>query len=297
MYPDLPSLNHFKTFDVAARFNSFKQAAEELHVTPTAVSHQIKALEEMLGTLLFKRKTRAVTLTKEGQLLAETTLRIFQQLAYTISEISDSKEMLTISTTSSFAAMWLVPNLDKFHQKHPGIDVSILTGEQLDDVARDRRIDIAIRYGEHNPNTAHSSKLMTESVGMYASPDYLAKISSISDAQLFETTWVNKELPSVSWQSLIDGQRNAKDSSEFLIRSFDQEHHVIQAALAGQGIALVSSLLVSSALNQQWLVPYANDLIDKDFNGLTYYLIVPPHSERNKNVKVFIEWLSQEIKR
>lgn len=297
MYPDLPSLNHLKTFDVAARFKSFKKASEELYVTPTAVSHQIKALEEMLGTLLFERKARAVTLTKEGELLADTTLRIFQQLAYTINEISKSKEILTISTTSSFAAMWLVPNLDKFYQKYPSIDVSILTGEQLDDIARDRRIDIAVRYGEYDANTADSSELITESVGMYATPDYLSQISNLSDAQLFETTWANKSLPSLSWQSLITSKGNARDSSEFSIRSFDQEHHVIQAALAGQGIALVSSLLVSSALNQKWLVPYSSDLIDKKINGLTYYLIIPPHNKRNKSVMAFIEWLAQEIER
>ena len=81
MYANLPSLNSLKTFDAAARLNSFKKAAEELHVTPTAISHQIKALEQALETLLFERKVRAVSLTKEGELLFRTTSNIFQQLA------------------------------------------------------------------------------------------------------------------------------------------------------------------------------------------------------------------------
>ncbi len=92
-----------------ARLGSFKKAAEELHVTPTAVSHQIKALEASLGILLFLRKTRAIQLTQDGKVLAETVYSVLQQLTNTISEISNTKNIITVSTTSSFAAMWLVP--------------------------------------------------------------------------------------------------------------------------------------------------------------------------------------------
>jgi len=297
MYPNLPSLNVLKTFDAAARLKSFKKAAEELHVTPTAVSHQIKALEEALGTLLFERKTRAVRLTKEGQLLSETTFTVFRQLAFTVNEITDSTEMLTVSTTSSFASMWLVPNLDKFYAAHPGIDISIKAGEQKIDIDRDRRIDLAIRYGQYDPTQPHTTKLITETFGTYATPAYLDKINGLEGAQLLETKWINTSLPSISWDALLSRLEGAKSHCEYSVRQFDQEHHVIQAVLASQGIALVSSLLVRNALKQQWLVPYAHDTIQSDIEGLTYYLVVPAHNERNKSAAVFIRWLCSEIQR
>lgn len=292
MYPKLPSLNILRTFDAAARLKSFKKAAEELHVTPTAVSHQIKALEEGLETLLFERQTRAVKLTREGELLSDTTFNVFRQLTYTVSEIVDSKQMLTISTTSSFASMWLVPNLDAFYDAHPGINVSIQTGEQKVDVVRDRRVDLAIRYGQYDPAQPHASKLVTEKLGMYATPTYLDEVTNLDDAQFLETEWVNKSLPSIAWEALIK-----KSHPDYTVRRFDQEHHVIQAALASQGIALVSSILVRNALKQQWLVPFANDTLQGEIEGLAYYLVVPPHNQHNKNVAAFTKWLSSEIQK
>ena len=295
MYTKLPSLNTLRTFDSAARLKSFKKAAEELHVTPTAVSHQIKALEETLETLLFERHTRAVKLTREGEILSDTTFNVFRQLTSTINEIVDSKEMLTISTTSSFASMWLVPNLDKFYDAHPGIDISIQTGEQKVDVVRDRRVDLAIRYGQYDLTQPHTSKLVTETFGMYATPAYLDAFTTLEGAHLLETEWVNKSLPSIAWKALITRLSSTEIEPNYTLRRFDQEHHVIQAALAGQGIALISSLLAKNALAHQWLVPFSNGALQGEIEGLTYYLVVPPHNQRNKNVEAFTQWLSSEI--
>ncbi|MET4805582.1 LysR substrate-binding domain-containing protein [Limibacillus sp. MBR-115] len=297
MYSKLPSLNVLRTFDAAARLKSFKKAADELHVTPTAVSHQIKTLEEGLGTRLFERQIRAVKLTRDGELLSDTTFNVFRQINETVNDIVGSKEMLTISTTSSFASMWLVPNLEKFYEANPGIDVSIQTGEQKIDVMRDRRIDLAISYGQYDPAQPHASKLVTEKFGMYATPAYLDKFTNLNDAQLLETEWVNKSLPPIAWEALINQQGREESQTNYTVRRFDQEHHVIQAALAGQGIALVSSILVRNAVKEQWLVPFSNNTLQGEFTGLTYYLVVPPHNQRNKNVVAFTEWLFPEIQK
>ncbi len=297
MYPKLPSLNILKTFDAAARLGSFKRAAVELNVTPTAVSHQIKSLEEGLGVSLFVRQTRAVKLTKEGELLLNTTFKVFQQLNVTVNEIVGAKETLIVNTTSSFAAMWLVPNLDKFYEENPGIDVSIQTGEHKIDVLRDHHVDLAISYGQYNPEHPHVSKLITEKFGMYATPAYLDEFTNLGEAQLLETEWVNKSLPSISWEKLISKQGDEKGRTEYTVRRFDQEHHVIQAALAGQGIALVSTILANNAVKEQWLVPFLNDAFQGEVEGLTYYFVVPPHKQRNKNVVAFIKWLSTEIQK
>ncbi|WP_169546436.1 LysR substrate-binding domain-containing protein [Sneathiella aquimaris] len=295
MYPKLPSLNVLRTFDAAARLKSFKLAAEELNVTPTAVSHQIKALEEGLGTRLFERQTRAVKLTRDGEILLDTTFNAFRQLTETVNNIVGSAEILTISTTSSFASMWLVPNLHKFYEENPGIEVAIQTGEQKVDVMHDRRIDLAISYGQYDPASPHASKLVTEKFGMYATPTYLDNVVTLKDAQLLETEWMNRSLPSITWEALINRHGREERHGNFTVRRFDQEHHVIQAALAGQGIALVSSILVRNAVKEQWLVPYISDGLPGEIAGLTYYLVVPPHNQRNKNVQAFTKWLSSEI--
>ncbi|MCG7585417.1 LysR family transcriptional regulator [Photobacterium sp. OFAV2-7] len=293
MYSQLPPLNSIKVFDAAARLKSFKKAAEELHVTPTAVSHQIKALEEALGTLLFERKTRAVQLTRDGELLAETAYSVLQQLTNVINEISNAKNIITISTTSSFAAMWLVPNLEEFYKLHPGIEVAVKTGEQVDDIEKDRRIDLAIRYGVHNDSKKNSTKLVTEKIGMYATPNYIESINSIADAHLLETRWHNDKLPSISWKTFVSGKLGATETLK--VRQFDQEHHVIQAALAGQGIALVSSLLVENAIAQQWLVDYKTAAVNHTTKGMSYYLLVPEHNIRSKSILAFKNWVIKKF--
>ncbi|NQZ90811.1 MAG: LysR family transcriptional regulator [Moritella sp.] len=294
MHTQLPHLNSLKVFDSAARLRSFKKAAKELNVTPTAVSHQIKALEEALGTLLFERKTRAVQLTQDGELLAETTHNVFQLLANVVNEISSTKNIITVSTTSSFAAMWLVPNLDKFYKSHPEIEVAIKTNEQVDDIEKDRRIDLVIRYGIYDDSIKNSIKLITESVGMYSTPSYVLNRDASTDINLLETKWKNENLPEISWNLLLSNK--VHKNKIFNIRQFDQEHHVIQAALAGQGVALISSLLVKNALNQGWLQDYKIAEIDQEIKGFSYYLLVPERNIRNKSILEFKDWITNEIR-
>jgi len=293
MYSQLPPLNSIKVFDAAARLRSFKKAAEELHVTPTAVSHQIKALEEALGTLLFERKTRAIQLTKDGELLAKTAYRVLQQLTNVVNEISSTKNIITVSTTSSFAAMWLIPNLDKFNKLHPDIEVAVKTGEQVDDIEKDRRIDLVIRYGIHDNSLKNSTKLVNEKIGMYATANYIKNISSIADACLLETRWHNENLPSISWKAIVNNRLGANEALN--VRLFDQEHHIIQAALAGQGVALVSSLLVENAIDQSWLVDYKTTRVNQEIKGLSYYLLVPERNVRSKSILAFRNWIIKEL--
>ncbi|WP_299377050.1 LysR substrate-binding domain-containing protein [uncultured Kiloniella sp.] len=287
MFSHLPPLNSIRVFDSAARLKSFKAAASELNVTPTAVSHQIRGLENSLDTLLFERKTRAIELTEEGEKLAQVAYLALRQLSTVVSELTNTQTTLTVSTTASFAAMWLVPRLEKFHQLNPEIQVVVKTGEQLDDFDRDKRIDLIIRYGRDDVESLHKIKLVTETVGAYATPRYLENTPRIEDACLIETKWKNQDLPSISWDRVVAGKIDAINR-----RHFDLEHHVIQAALADQGVALVSSLLVETAIKQGWLVAFPNQ---PRITGLAYFLMIPIHNAHNHKVRRFQEWLVNEF--
>lgn len=290
MFTHLPQINSLRVFDSAARLNSFKAAAAELNVTPTAVSHQIRALEKKLGTLLFKRKTRLIILTPEGEKLARVVSHSLLQISDVLEEISDNQSVLTVSTTTSFAAQWLVPKLESFHLRHPEIRVVVKTGESLDDLQKDKRIDLAIRYGQFDAQNEYATKLITEQFGMYATKEYLQGLPNIEDAILIETAWKNRELQPITWTHYFNNKNVGKEKLK--IRSYEQEHYVIQAALAGQGVALVSSLLIQTALRQKWLEKHPGG---ESIEGLTYYMLTSSAHVKNRKVVFFREWLLDEL--
>lgn len=290
MFSHLPALNAIRVFDAAARQLSFKLAAIELNVTATAISHQIRALEDKLGCLLFERKIRAIYLTVEGEKLAAVAHQSLQQLALVIDEISNQVSVLTVSTTSSFAAQWLVPKLEDFHRCYNDIQVVVKTGEALDDLLKDRRVDVAIRYGQGDSEQADTTKLITERVGMFATKDYLQSHPRLDEATLIETTWKNSHLQPITWQGYFKRQQQYTQSSYGALKviGFDQEQHVIQAALAGQGVALMSELLIQTALVQGWLIKHPQGEM---LTGLSYSMVTSPHYQNSHKVRCFQKWL------
>lgn len=290
MFSHLPQLNQLRGFEAAARLGSFKAAGEELKLSPTAISHQISNLEEKLGVLLFERKTRTVILTHEGSQLAEAAYLALQRLSSTIEEISFTKSVLRVSTTTSFASMWLVPNLAGFQKQHPEVQVEIKTTEDLIDIDRDRGVDLVIRYGCNKEENKGATKLVTEDFNAYATETYLASHKNLEEATFIETRWKNKSLPLVSWSKWLEAFRPNTSVSNTI--SFDQELHSIQAALADQGLVLASSVLAEMAIQQSWLKPLGSRY---SIPGLTYYLLVSPHSENLYKSIVFKKWLVEKL--
>src|SRR5262249_12806932 len=141
----LPPLNALRAFEATARHLSVKKAADELCVTPGAVSQMLKAIEQHLGIMLFKRLNRGIALTEAGQDYLPPVRNAFQQISEATSRIATSGDtgMLTVSVTPAFAATWLIPRLDDFHTRHPGIDLRVLAGKALVDFARDG-VDVAV---------------------------------------------------------------------------------------------------------------------------------------------------------
>lgn len=293
MFQQLPSLNAIKAFESAARLNSFKDAANELNVTPTAISHQIRALEDSLKVRLFERKTRAVTLTKEGELLAASANQSLQDLLSTVNQLKGSPRTLTISTTNSFAAMWLVPNLVSFQQRHPDIDVQIRAEEALIDIEHDRRVDMVIRYGEPPTGQRGTLPLIKESIGFYATKEYWKKqLSNNESTVFFLTQWQNPDLPCLGISEFIHGITKEKRSP--IIRHFNDENQTLQAALSGQGIGVVSQLTVETSLHNGWLKQGKQDL-SKVFTGLHYYLVIPTRQQHNQAANHFQNWLQEKF--
>ena len=290
MFFRLPPLNQIRGFEAAARLGSFKAAADELNITPTAISHQISNLEDRLGVLLFERKTRPVSLTYEGIRFADVVHKALQQIADVAEEISGSRSVLRVAATASFASMWLVPHLDRFRKDNPDIQVELITGEAVSDIHRDRRIDLAIRYGGDESRAADSVKLVTEHFAAYAHEEYLRNLTDLEEATFIDTRWKNKDFPPVNWKQWLN--QAGPGLSESRVISFDQENHVIQAALAGQGIALISSVLVKIPVQQGWLKPLHDG---PSIPGFSYWLLLSPFSKHLRKVSVFSDWLVKEL--
>ncbi|WP_086929278.1 LysR substrate-binding domain-containing protein [Agarilytica rhodophyticola] len=290
MFSHLPQLNSLKVLESAARLNSFKAAAEELNITPTAISHQIAKLEEKLGVSLFIRQTRSIKLTSEGSKLAQSAHQALQQLSSTLEEISNVQSVLRIATTTSFASMWLVPHLQEFQTLYPEINIEIKTGEELVDIATDRRIDIAIRYGCFDDADDSCIKLATETFDAYATENYYDNCINLAHAKFIQAKWKNKNLPSITWQKWFEHNKLYDPCSAIIY--FDQEDHVFQAALAGQGVALISSVLAQSALQYGWLKAYKNS---RSLPGLDYYLLISPFSKGLSKVDFFQSWLVKKF--
>lgn len=277
------------TFSRAAQLKSFKATANELHITPTAVSHQMRKLEEVLEQALFIRLTREIQLTEKGEQLADVSQRVFAELWRTLDDITSEDKQITVTTTVAFASMWLVPKLADFNKLNAGIKVSIITSDDIVDMKSSQNIDLAIRYARDVQNTELATVLITESMGLYASKAYISGLSD-NTIQVITTNWKNKALPDIDFAGCMDNGRYQAHRAE----SYDQENHVIQAAVSGRGVAFVSDILVDEYVQNEWLVRLPGT---HSVEGLKYYLVsgnsLSPGPQ--SNIEFFVKWLQHEL--
>ncbi|BFM50724.1 LysR family transcriptional regulator [Marinomonas sp. THO17] len=290
MFQKLPSLNAIRAFEASARLGSFKDAAIELHVTATAISHQIRGLEEKLNIRLFERQTRKVILTPEGKILAEAAHQSLQGLLAKINYLQKAPNDLTISTTNSFASKWLVPNLGKFQALYPDINIQIRGEDEMVDIENDRRIDLVIRYGDGSKNTEKSrlikKTLFTEYFSLYATPGYWQALNRDKQPiQLFATQWKNPNLAPLNIEEqLLKKHLNMK------IQYFNDESFTVQAALSGQGIALLGRITAKHSLEKGWLQSGEKNY-SVQIPGQDYYLLIPQRVAHLTSVREFEQWI------
>ncbi len=285
----LPSLSALRAFEAAARLGSFKQAADELSVTPTAISHQIKSLENQLKIKLFVRSARMIELTESGRIIAPTLSHTFHDIRQAINIARSHSNIITLSTTPSFAALFLVPRLVDFYQLFPQYSVQLHTSTKTVDLRENRNIDLSIRYGGKKENGLAFIPLLDETFGVYGSPELIKINPDFSDIQLIETRWQQDILSEVSWERWMQtaGISNSNDEESNVI-FFDEELHMLQAAIAAKGIALASSILVKDYLERGLLQPVMPAV---QLTGQHYEALFLEINEDNQKIRDFLNWL------
>lgn len=290
MFGRLPSLPALRTFESAARLGSFKAAAVELTVSATAVSHQIRALEDQLGVPLFVRSTRSIELTTAGDALAPVLTRAFSDIRNALEVVLSEEAVITVSTSPSFATLRLVPRLLEFYAEYPNYSVQLDTTTRAINLKQDRRVDIAIRYGHGPYEGLDETPLFEETFGAYVSPGLLLPDQKLEDLTLIETAWQQDVLSDISWKNWLDAARI--DITNPTVVHFDEEEHVLQAAIAGQGVALASAILVADLVNRNLLAPYRSDVRLK---GAAYTALCLPERRSTRKIHSFLSWLTSSL--
>jgi LysR family glycine cleavage system transcriptional activator len=290
----LPPLATLRAFEAAARHLSFKRAADELAVTPTAVSHQIRLLEETLGQKLFERHTRRVIMTSAAQTLYTPLRDSFDAIAQAVERVSANKaaSTVTLTATTVFTSKWLALRVASFRQRFPGINLRLLASEDVIDL-RTGAAEIAVRYGAGTYPGCSSRLLFQEMFAPVCSPHLnVRSLSDLESHDLIHSEWRQLDESTPTWprwyaKAGLPYQRLGSDIV------FTDETHAIQAAVAGQGIALAAVTLVSDELTAGNLsVPFGPMLA-----GRGYYLVVPDNHLDDGNVEAVRDWLPGEAAR
>ena len=291
-----PPLNALRAFEAAARHMNFSRAADELSVTPGAVSQQIQNLEDYVGAALFKRTSKGLLLTDAAQTALPALREAFDRLGEAASLLTAAVDgrRVTVSAAPSFAAKWLVPRLGRFEAAHPEVDVWLSAGMELVDFATGE-VDIAIRYGAGRYPGLEVVKLMTETVLPVASPGLLAERPLVTPEDLAHHTLLHDGSPDADdscpdwamWLAArgvkgVDGTRGPR---------FNQSSLVIEAAMNGRGVALAKRALAQADIDAGRLVAPLQINTAVDF---AYYAVHPKAKGRLPQVKALVKWLETE---
>jgi LysR family glycine cleavage system transcriptional activator len=294
----LPPLNALRAFEAAARHLSFTKAADELAVTPAAVSHQVKALEDLLGVVLFRRSKRGLLLTDEAQAVLPGIRDGFERLLGAVEQLGEVGKtgVLTVSLAPSFAVKWLLPRLDRFQIAHPEIDVRVAASNELVDFSVGD-VDLAIRYGAGRYDGLTVEHLVGDTVYPVCSPDLLKGANALTapgrlrDHVLLHDDSTDDDETCPTWQMWmkaaglgdVDASRGPR---------FNQSSLVLEAAILGRGVALAKSTLADADVAAGRLVRPFDVSVPVNF---AYYVVYPEAKAALPKVRLFHDWLRREV--
>lgn len=296
----LPPLSALRAFEAAARHMSFSKAADELHVTPAAISHQIHALEQDLGVRLFHRMNRAVELTPSAQVLLPGLSEAFSDIQSAVRRLRAHNDTgtLTVTASPSFAAKWLVLRLHRFQERHPEIDVRISATDDVVDLTRGD-FDLAIRYGCGKYPGLDVELLFTNEVFPACSPQLLAAgpplrtPEDLSRHALIHDQAIERDPLVPTWPMWLKaaGVKNIPAAGGL---SFNNMHLALDAAIAGHGVVLAYSTIAAADLAAGRLVRLFTLALPDQF---AYYIVTAPGALERPKVRAFRDWLRREADR
>jgi LysR family glycine cleavage system transcriptional activator len=305
----LPPLNALRAFEAAARLLSFKKAAKELHVTPGAVSHQIKLLEDHLGIALFRRLTRALELTPEAQAMLPKVREGLENLAAAVERVRARQDAyaLTVIAPPNFASRWLVPRLGRFTEVHPNLELHLASRLAMIDGRENGRLApvkdapedapiVMVRFGEGRYPGAHVDRLFSAVYVPVCSPKLLGgkhplrKPADLRYHTLLHDETVIEEGVRPNWNDWLEGVGvQGVDASRG--PRFSNASLALEAAIEGMGVALTMKPLVRSEIQAKRLVVPFDIPAPAAFS---YYLVTPETEAQNPGVSAFREWILGE---
>lgn len=291
----IPNFVLLRAFESAARLESFTLAAAELHLTQSAISHQVKELEEYFSTPLFFRRNRRVELNSEGKRLLESLSRVFDVIEAACSEVTlaPSAQVLAVHSSPSFAAKWLSPRLASFIESHPTISIRLTSGPEPIDLIRNREIDVAISYQATlgNAGVVHAP-LGHEDIIPMCSPKILnSKIPA--KKQITQITLIDSSVNQMTWNKWFEINKLAQNNGSRL--SFDRAALAISAAVDGLGAVLESKRLAERELARGELLEIGPNEFKK-IKEETHFLSYRSGEKSNNKIRIFEEWLLAKLR-
>lgn len=287
----MPPLIALRVFEAVARNLSFTKAAEELHVTQAAVSHQVRKLEEWLQVTLFLRMNRSIKLTKEGEAYAQPLSEAFKIIADATGHVlgEDASKSLNIATYDSIATKWLAPRIKAYQASVPDIPMTLFTHSSYSDF-KSGEIDVEIRYGDGNWPDLSVEKIADEFIFPVCSPSLLEEdspLSSVNDVKNFELIHDRMVIGWPNWLEEAGGDPEGTKKG----MHYNHSHLVFQSAIAGHGFALGRSLLVANDLAEKRLIAPFKTMLKSNFS---YYLVCPKDLSEKPWIRSFYDWLADQ---
>lgn len=295
----LPGTGSLKVYEASGRHLNFTRAAQELNVTPAAVSHQIKEIEDQLGVRLIERTSRSMHLTEAGQILHAAVGEALNGLNRALARLDKGREgaRLKVSASTSVAAKWLVPRLDDYMKLYPQVEVQLDVSDRVRDFDRDG-IDAAIRFGNGNYPGLRADRLFDNTIFPVCSPALLKRKKPLKHPRdllqhrLIHVEWSGQGITWPNWRMWMLAA-GVSDFNETSGLHLDNSGLAVQAAVEGQGVALGDSSLVADDLKAGRLVqPFA--LTIKGPPQFAYYVISPAETQDEPLIKSFRDWILDE---
>ncbi|KKC98918.1 hypothetical protein KY46_16295 [Photobacterium halotolerans] len=293
----IPGTRALRVFVAAGKYLNFSKAADEISLTPAAVSYQIKEMEEQLGFALFRRSSRSIQLTPEGEIMYQAVSDSLEKMTLALGQAktqSRKKTQLKLSVGARFATYWLLPKLDEFRKIRPDLSIVLDISDDIRDLARDD-FDMAIRFGQGNDAGLESRKLFETTLIPVCSPQFLKTHPAIDKPEdLFGVPlsevycWIGG-IPWPGWKAWMS-QAGVAGFQQGQSVSFPDLSHVIQTVQEHVAVGLVESVFVGRELAQGSMVQLFETRLTLP-EGLAYYFVFPHQTQKRNAIEDFLNWL------